>query len=148
MSFFWVRLEPPASNTIRCAPRLEKYKPQPAPTWIRNSETPSPTGSTSPIKPRSNRLILATTTPRTAASVRPSNQEVNSGRGLIENTECIVIVRLQFVKRGEKICWQFSSRGPYTPQLRGLRLRTDGRKIVDVIRQIGSLPADAAGAHH
>jgi hypothetical protein len=30
-------------------------------------------------------LIRATTTPRTAASGRPSSHSVNSGRGLIEN---------------------------------------------------------------
>ena len=35
-------------------------------------------------EPRSNRLILATTTPRTVASARPSSQAVNAGSGLIE----------------------------------------------------------------
>jgi hypothetical protein len=35
---------------------------------------------------RSNRLIRATTTPRTISSLRPSIQAVNPGRGRIENT--------------------------------------------------------------
>jgi hypothetical protein len=35
------------------------------------------------MSPRSNRLMRATTTPRTAASVSPLSQDLNSGSGLM-----------------------------------------------------------------
>lgn len=50
--------------------------------WLRNAETPSPTGATSPSRPSERRLMRATTTPRTAASGSASSQRVNSGSGL------------------------------------------------------------------
>jgi hypothetical protein len=54
--------------------------------WMRNSETPPPTGLTSPASPSSSRLILATTTPRTDASARSFSHVVNSGSGRIDHT--------------------------------------------------------------
>ena len=67
-------------------PRCVKQMRHPAPMWMRSSETPSPTGSTSPRSPRSSRLIRAITTPRIDASVKWSSQAVNSGSGLTLNT--------------------------------------------------------------
>ncbi|MET3108980.1 hypothetical protein AAKU58_003828, partial [Oxalobacteraceae bacterium GrIS 1.18] len=69
---------------------------------IRNSKTPCPTGSTSPINPCSNRLIRATMMPRKALSESLVSQFVNSGMDLIENI-VIVIVRLRNT-RGFSTC--------------------------------------------
>ena len=69
------------ATQLTALPRYVKYTRQPAPTCRRNSETSSPTGSTSPVNPRSNRLILATTTLRTVALARSSSNEVNSEIG-------------------------------------------------------------------
>jgi hypothetical protein len=72
MSLFQVRFDPPASNTMIDASGCLKYirqpaPTQPAPTLIRNSGTPAPTGLTSSARPCSSRLIRATITPRTVA---------------------------------------------------------------------------------
>ena len=103
MSLFCVRLDPPASRTTSWPPRCVNYTRHPAPIWMRSSETPSPTNSTSPRRPRSSRLIRETTTPRIAASVKWSSQEVNSGSALTLNTEFNVIDRLQVVKPGQPV---------------------------------------------